>query len=134
MYRGDEQSQTLDTMNIFVRFVHNEGVSVHFLKVIFDCIQVRLGHDLPGTASEGIVRGPARIVRHPPKLAPEEVMRRWVTEWYKEGVAIDPEELSLAQRKVGDLPRRWVVERTFSWLGQNRRMSKDYETLLAATS
>ena len=21
------------------------------------------------------------------------------------------------------LPRRWVVERTFSWLGQNRRMS-----------
>ena len=25
--------------------------------------------------------------------------------------------------------RRWVVERTFSWLGQNRRMSKDYERL-----
>ncbi len=23
----------------------------------------------------------------------------------------------------------WVVERTFSWLGQNRRMSKDYERL-----
>ena len=27
------------------------------------------------------------------------------------------------------LPRRWVVERTFSWLEQNRRMSKDYERL-----
>lgn len=27
------------------------------------------------------------------------------------------------------LPRRWVVERTFSWVGQNRRMSKDYERL-----
>ena len=27
------------------------------------------------------------------------------------------------------LPRRWVVERTFSWLDQNRRMSKDYERL-----
>jgi transposase len=27
------------------------------------------------------------------------------------------------------LPRRWVVERSFSWLGQNRRMSKDYERL-----
>jgi putative transposase len=25
------------------------------------------------------------------------------------------------------LPRRWVVERTFGWLGRYRRLSKDYE-------
>ena len=31
------------------------------------------------------------------------------------------------------LPRRWMVERTFSWLGQNRRMSKDYESLCEAS-
>ncbi|MHB8574051.1 MAG: transposase, partial [Dehalococcoidia bacterium] len=27
----------------------------------------------------------------------------------------------------GVLPRRWVVERTSSWFGGNRRLSKDYE-------
>ncbi len=27
------------------------------------------------------------------------------------------------------LPRRWVVERTFSWFGRNRRIAKDYKNL-----
>jgi putative transposase len=26
------------------------------------------------------------------------------------------------------LPKRWIVERTFGWLGRYRRLSKDYET------
>lgn len=33
------------------------------------------------------------------------------------------------------LPRRWVVERTFAWLGRNRRLAKDFErTIESATA
>ena len=31
------------------------------------------------------------------------------------------------------LPRRWVVERTFGWLGKYRRLSKDYETTIESS-
>jgi Transposase DDE domain len=32
------------------------------------------------------------------------------------------------------LPRRWVVERTFSWFGRNRRLAKDWENLAETLS
>ena len=39
-----------------------------------------------------------------------------------------------AQRKTFEvIPRRWVVERTFAWLGRYRRLSKDYEELPQTT-
>jgi putative transposase len=71
----------------------------------------------------------AEIVRHPPKLALEEVMMRWVREFNKEGVSIDVKKFMPEKGPRPFLPKRWIVERTFSWLGQNRRMSKDYERL-----
>ena len=75
----------------------------------------------------------AEIVRHLPKPAPEEVMMRWVREFEKEGLAIDPKRFMSEQGPRPFLPKRWVVERTFSWLGQNRRMSKDGITSVSWT-
>ncbi len=71
------------------------------------------------------------IVRRPPKPIPEEVARSWAQEWAKEGQKVDWQKLLMPPRGFMVLPRRWVVERTFSWLSQNRRMSKDYERLCA---
>src|SRR5271166_2325675 len=37
--------------------------------------------------------------------------------------------LSAATKGFVILPRRWMVERTFSWFGRNRRLAKDFENL-----
>ena len=43
-------------------------------------------------------------------------------------------------RKIKDqvgfvvLPRRWVVERFFAWIGRNRRLSKDFEASIASAA
>jgi putative transposase len=72
------------------------------------------------------------VVHRTPKLTPEKTARIWAQEWAKEGREIDWQRL-IPRRGFEVLSRRWVVERTFSWLSQNRRMSKDYERLCATS-
>jgi putative transposase len=71
------------------------------------------------------------LVERPRKPAPEGVLLAWAAEWAKEGVAVDWQRL-LPPKGFLVLPRRWVVQRTISWIEKNRRMSKDYERLCAS--
>lgn len=45
------------------------------------------------------------------------------------GVRLEVVKLQKAKRGFVLLPRRWVVERTFAWLGRSRRLARDYERL-----
>jgi putative transposase len=49
----------------------------------------------------------------------------WVWECWR--VALRVIKRSDRARGFEVLPKRWIVERTFGWLGDYRRLSKDYE-------
>ena len=72
----------------------------------------------------------AEVVQHPPKPRGE---------WVPLGTGSDPRPFEWRRLPAertgfrGVLPRRWAVERTFSWLGHSRRLSKDYERLCSTS-
>lgn len=45
------------------------------------------------------------------------------------GLAVEIVKRSDMTKAFEILPRRWVVERTFAWLGRCRRLAKDFENL-----
>ena len=51
--------------------------------------------------------------------------------WVHKDIPI--EELPQVESGFKIQPRRWVVERTFGWLGRYRRLSKEYDLLTSST-
>jgi len=57
--------------------------------------------------------------------------KQWLIDWVRTDCGW---ELTITKRSDKEkgfkvVPKRWVVERTFGWLGRYRRLSKDYEKL-----
>ncbi len=61
--------------------------------------------------------------------------KQWLIDWVRAECGW---ELAIIKRSDKDkgfklVPRRWVVERTFAWLGRYRRNSRDYERLTCSS-
>ena len=56
-------------------------------------------------------------------------------DWLKNACGWTLEIVKRLKDVAGFVPlrKRWIVERTFAWLGHSRRLSKDYEYLIASS-
>ena len=68
------------------------------------------------------------VVNHSSKPPPEKVLKIWAGEWFKDGREMDLKKLP-KRPAFENLPGRWVAERTFVWIGHNRRMAKGHGRL-----
>ena len=55
--------------------------------------------------------------------------KQMFAEWVNEYLSSVPEVITKPKDQKGFavLPKRWVVERTFAWLGRYRQLSKEYD-------
>jgi putative transposase len=85
----------------------------------------------------------AKLVLTKAKAAGRTLGKIWIDGGYQQG-CVDWAQAELGyplevvarppdRKGFAVLPRRWVVERSFAWIGRYRRLSKDYEALTATS-
>jgi transposase len=62
-------------------------------------------------------------------LRADQGYKQMFVEWVNQYLSCDVEIVTKPADQVGFavLPKRWVVERTFAWLGRYRQLSKEYD-------
>jgi putative transposase len=113
--KGRKRHLVVDTMGlVLLAVVHSAGLQDD-QKMAFGQVLVRLAQRgwsrLSVMWADGMYQGSARI---------------WAALF---GWALAVVRRADGAAPFSPVPRRWVVERTFAWLGRYRRLSKDYETL-----
>ena len=66
------------------------------------------------------------------KFCGDEGYRKSFVEAVKELLGLEVDISARIKPEWEVFPKRWVVERTFSWLNHSRRLSKDYEILTSS--
>jgi putative transposase len=96
-------------------------------------VQVQPAGIADGPGARGVLTQALRLVPTVRKLWADsaynaEALSAWLAEHWPQ---LDLEIVRRAEGTTGFAvqPRRWVVERSFAWLGLNRLLSKEYERL-----
>ena len=112
LVKGRKRHILVDTLGLILKAeVHSAGIQDRDgAAVVFDKLIARFAF-VEAICGDGAYQGPIVEGASP---RPIEIVKR-----NQSGFAV--------------LPKRWIVERTFAWLGINRRLSKDFERF-AATS
>ena len=60
-------------------------------------------------------------------------LESWIKE-HRPGWTIEVKRPPKDSKGFVVIPKRWVVERSFAWLGRNRRLRKDYEKTIVSSA